>query len=197
MKGSFSCIVEIPAVVLATLLEANCPNLSRITIEVEDAQEWFLAESRRECVDSWRDLDSTLATLAKRSTSARGRNLIFVMDVTCTDDTTHQAKKWLPRFLPRFDEQGSLHVHDGEGEDCAVEDEILCMGQAILQEYEYKSESDEKSEDHVTKRSEGKVGNQGGEGAKEGKEDEKDDEASDGNEGEEKEEANGGGEEIV
>jgi len=196
MKGSYSCIVETPGVVLATLLEANCPNLSRITVEVEDSRKWFLTEYRRECVDSWKDLDSTLSMLAKRSTSARGKNLVFVLDVTCTDDGILGAKKWLPRFLPRFDVEGSLHVHDGEGEVCVVEDGILCMGRAVLQEYEYVSESDEKTEDDAAKWNEGKIGNQGGEGVREGEEDEKDVEAGDGNEGEEKEEVNGGAEEI-
>jgi len=193
MKGSYSCIVETPGPVLATLLEANCPNLSRITVEVEDAQEWFLAESRRECVDSWKDLDSTLATLARRSTSARGKNLVFVMEVTCTGDTSHQAKTWLPRFLPRFEKEGSLHVHDGDGDGCVVEDGILCTALAALKEHECGSESGEKTEDNATERSEGKIANQG-EGSKAGKEDEKDGEADGGNEGEEKEGVNGGGE---
>ena len=194
MKGSYSCIVETPGAVLATLLEANCPNLSRITVEVEDAQEWFLAESRRECGNSWKDLDSTLATFAKRTTSARGKDLVFIMEVTCTDDTSHRAKKWLPRFLPRFDKEGSLHVHDGDGDDCVVEDGVLCMGRAVLKEHEYESESDEKPEDNAAKRSGGKMGYQGDEGAWECKEDEKDGEAAHGNEGEEREEASWQGE---
>ena len=195
MKGSYSCIVETPGAVLATLLEGNCPNLSRITVEVEDAREWFLAEYRRDCVDSWKDLDSTLTTLAKRSTSARGKSLVFVMEVTCTDDASHRAKKWVPRFLPSFDVEGSLHVHDGEGDDCVVEDGILCVGRAVLKEYEYESANDGRPEDNASKWSEGKIGNYGGEVSKTVVEDEKGGEADDGSDGEEKDEANGEGEE--
>jgi len=180
MKGSFSCIVETPGTVLTTLLEANCPNLYKITVEVEDARTWFLAESRRECVDSWKDLDSTLATLAMRSVIARSKKLVFVMEVTCTDDAIHRAKKWLPHLLPRFDEEGSLHVHAGEDDDCDlddydVEDRMACMGRAVLKEYGYESESDEKTEEvNATKQ---------GEEAKGGKEGEKDEEPDEGNEG--------------
>ena len=190
MKGSFSCIVETPGTVLTTVLEANCPNLHKITVEVEDARAWFLAESRRECEDSWEDLDSTLSTLALRSMIGRGKKLVFVMEVTCTDDAIRRAKKWLPSLLPRFDEEGSLHVHDGEDDNCnlddyGVEDKMACMGRDVLKKYGYESESDEKPEKvDAAKRSEE------AKGCKEGKKDEEPDEGNEGDDegGEEKEE---------
>ena len=188
MKGSYSCIVEIPDAVFATLLEANCSNLSRITVEVEDAKAWFLPENRAECADSWKDLDSTLAKLAWRSTNARKKKLVFVMEVTCTDDAIHRAKKWLPRLLPRFDEEGSLHVHDGEDDGCIfddydVEDEKACMGRAVLKKYQYESESDEITEEvEADKQGKESKENQEGEGAKESTEDKKDEELDEGNE---------------
>jgi hypothetical protein len=189
MKGSYSCVVETPDTVLTTLLEANCPNLSRITVEVEDALAWFLVEVRGECVDSWKDLDSSLTTLARKSMNARGKKLVFVMEVTCTDDAIHRAKKWLPRLLPRFNEEGSLHAHDGEDDDCDVdnydvEDGIACMGRAVLKKYEYESESDEKTEgDKAAERSEENKENQEGGRVKGGKKGEKDKGSDDGNEG--------------
>ncbi|KAF9648189.1 hypothetical protein BDM02DRAFT_3115829 [Thelephora ganbajun] len=189
MKGSYSCIIETPGIVLATLLEANCTGLSRITVEVEDSQEQFLTESRRESVDSWNNLDRTLATLAQRSTNARGKKLIFVLEVTCMDDTIHRVKKWLPRLLPRFNEDGSLHVHDGEDDDCDfddydVEDGKACMGRAVLKEYEYESESDEKVEEcDATKRGGGNKEDHGSEGAMGSKE-----ESDEGNEADDEDE---------
>jgi len=189
MKGSYSCIVEIPGAVFATLLEANCSNLSRITVEVEDAKAWFLPENRKECADSWKDLDSTLAKLAWRSVSARNKNLVFVMEVTCTDDAIHRAKKWLPRLLPRFDEEGSLHVHDGEDDGCDFddydeEDEKACMGRAVLKKYQYESESDENTEEvEAAKQGKESKENQEGDEAKEGTEGKKVEELDEGNEG--------------
>lgn len=191
MNGSYSCIVETPAAVLTTLLEANCPNLSEITVEVEDAKEWFLAESRAECADSWKYLDSTLATLAVRLMNARGKELVFVMEVTCTDDAIHRAKKWLPRLLPRFDGEGSLHVHHGEDDPCYVDDDDIdvedgtaCMGRAVLKKYGYESESDEKIEEvDATKQGKENKGNKEDEGVKGAKQGEKVEELDEGNEG--------------
>ena len=188
MKGSYSCIVDTPGTVLVTLLEANSPNLSKITIEVEEARAWFLAKTRGECMDSWKDLDSSLAALARRSMNARGKKLVFVMEVTCTDDTTHRAKKWLPRFLPRFYEEGSLHVHDGEDDVCYgdvydMEGEATCMSRVALKKYEYESESDETTEGDATKRGKENGGNHEGEGTKGGMEGEQDEELDDGNQG--------------
>ena len=180
LKGSYSCIVETPGIVLTTVLEANCSNLSKITVEVEDAQAWFLPENRKECVESWRDLDSTLGTLAQRSMNARKKKLVFVMEVTCTDDVIRRAKRWLPRFLPRFDEAGSLHVHDGEDDECdlddyVAEDKKACMGRAVLKKYEYESESDEEAEevdatkqDKESEGAKGSVEGKKGEGSDEG-----------------------------
>jgi hypothetical protein len=188
MKGSYSCIVETPATFLATLLEANCSNLSRITVEVEDARPWFLAEARGGCLDSWKDLDFSLATLAWRSMKARGKKLVFTMEVTCTNDGIHRAKKWIPRLLPRFDEEGSLHVHDGENDVCEVddydeEDKKACMGRAVLEEYEYESEGDEETEeDNAAEKGKGNGTNQKGEGANGSEEGEKDEVSDDGDE---------------
>jgi len=185
LKGSYSCFVQTPATVLATLLDANCSNLSKITVEVEGARPLFLAGGRKERADSWRDFDSTLAALAWRPTNARNKKLVFVMEVTCTDDTICRAKKWLPRLLPRFTEDGSLHVHHGEDDGCDldeydVENERACMGRAVLKKYEYKSESDDETEEvEAAEGGKGNEENRGGDGAegiKAGKED-------DGNEG--------------
>jgi hypothetical protein len=191
MKGSYSCIVETPATVITTLLGANCPNLSRITVEIEDALGWFLTESRGECLDSWKDLDSSLITLARRSMNARGKKLVFITEVMCVDDAIHRAKKWLPRLLPRFDEEGSLHVHDGEDDDCDVddydvEDGMACMGRSVLEKYKYDSESDEKTEeteDNATKRGKEKKEKQEGEGVAGDEKGEKHEESDDGNKG--------------
>jgi len=192
MKGSYSCIVQTPSTVLATLLEANCSDLSKITVEVEGARAWFLPGLREECMNAWVDLDSSLSVLAWRSMDARGKKLVFVLEVTCTDDTTHRAKKWLPRLLPKFNEEGSLHVHDGEDDGCDrddydVEDKKACMGRAVLKEYAYDSESDEKTEEDST-RDKGNKENQKGEGAQGGDEGEKDEELDDGNEGDDESE---------
>lgn len=195
MKGSYSCIVETSAAVLATLMEADCPNLSRITLEVEDAAAWSLAETRGECMASWNDLDSTLATLACRSMNARGEKLVFVLEVTRTDGAIYRAKKWLPRLLPYFNEEGSLHVHDGEDDGCDlddydVEDETACMGRAVLKEYEYETESDEETKEaDVTKQDDGDQENQEGEGAKGSEKDEKDEKSDGGVEGDDEGEA--------
>ena len=189
MKGSYSCIVETSGAVLATLMDADCSNLSRITVEVEDATAWSLAEIRGECMASWNDLDSTLATLACRSMKARGKKLVFVLEVTRTDDAIHRAKKWLPRLLPWFNEEGSLHVHDGEDDGCDlddydVEDETACMGRAVLEKYKYESESDEETKEaDATKQDDGDQENQEGEGANGSKKDEKDEESVGGVEG--------------
>ena len=171
LKGSYSCIVESSSTVIATLLEANSLKLSKITVEVEDARALFLPETRGECADSWKGLDVSLATLAWRSMKARGKKLVFVMEVMCADDTIRRAKKWLPRFLPRFDEEGSLHVHDGEDDSCHfddydAEDEKACMGRAVLKEYGYESESDEKTEEGAAKMGGENQKSQEGEGAK-------------------------------
>lgn len=186
MKGSYSCVVEIPGTIFASLLEANCPNLFKITLEIEASSSLFLAESRTECLDSWKDLDSTLTMLAERLMDRRGKKLVFVMEVTCEDDTLHRAKKWLPRLLPMFHEEGELHVHDGEDDVCRgrrynAEDKRSCMGRTVLAKYGYESESDEKIEE-VGATAGGTVNeeNQGGGGA-EGREE--DGEADKGNEG--------------
>ena len=184
MKGSYSCIVNTPGTIIASLMEASSPNLSRITVEVEEIQPWLLAESRGECADSWKDLDSSLTALTRRSVDARGRKLVFVMEVTCTDDAIHRAKKWIPRFLPRFNKEGSLHVHDGEDDGCHInnydlpKDEMACMGRAVLKKYEYESESDEKTEgDDAAKTGKENKEDQEGEGrGEEGEKDEKDEE---------------------
>ena len=181
MKGSYSCIVETPGIVITTLLETNSPNLSKITVEVEGARAWFLTETRGESLDSWKELDSSLAALAWRSLKTRGKKLVFVMEVMCTDDTIRRAKKWLPRLLPRFNDEGSLHVHDGEDDNCYFddydsEDEEACMGRAVLKEYKYESESDEKTEGNTAKQGNENEKNQEGEGAKDGKEGAKDEE---------------------
>lgn len=187
MKGSYSCIVGTPGYIFATLLRANPPNLSKITVQIEDARTWFLADNREECADSWNDLDSTLAMLAHRSRSARGKNLVFVMEVTCMNGTVHRAKRWLPRLLPRFDEEGSLHVHDGEDDGCDrddydEEDEGACMGRAVLKKYEYVSESDEETEEaDAAEPGKENTGNQEGEEAKGSEEGEKVEELDEGN----------------
>jgi hypothetical protein len=189
MKASYSCIVETPAAIFATLLEANSPSLSRITLEVEDAKSLFLAQSREECLDSWRNLDSILTMLSERLMATRGKKLVFIMEVLCEDDTVHRAKKWLPHFLPTFFEEGSLHVHKAEYDACGgtrdnVRDKRACMGKAVLKEYEYASESDEKIEEVSTAASgEGDGQNQEGGDAKGSKEGEKDEESDEGNKG--------------
>ena len=56
--------------------------------------------------------------------------------------------------MQRFDEEGSLHVHDGEdvgcdSDDYDVEDERACMGRAALKKYQYESEGDENTEEVI------------------------------------------------
>jgi len=144
-------MVETPATIFATLLEANCPNLFKINLEIEDVKPLFLAEIRPEYRESWKNLDSTLCMLAERSMDRCGKKFIFVVEVTCDDDTIQRAKKWFPRFLKMFSEEGSLHVHDGEFDVCSgykydMKHEGACMGRDVLEKYEYDSESDEKIE---------------------------------------------------
>jgi hypothetical protein len=195
MKGSYSCVVETPGTILATLLEANCPNLFKITLEVEDARSLFLAKSRNVCLGSWKELDATLTMLAERLMITRRRKLVFVMEVTCEDDTVRRAKKWLPRFLPVFSGEGSLHVHDGEGDVChghhyEAEDRGACMGQAVLRRYGYESESDEKAEaPGVITGGAVNEENQSAQGRKKG---EKDVESDEGNEGDDEGKEEGG-----
>lgn len=177
MKGSYSCVVETPGAIFATLLETNCPNLFKITLEVEDARSLFLAESRDEFLDSWKGLDATLTMLAERSMTARGSKLVFVMEVTCEDKTIRRAKKWLPRLLPTFVEEGLLHVHDGEDDVCRgrnsrADNERACMGRAVLARYAYESESDGETEESGG----GNDGNQSAEGHKGSEKDEELDE---------------------
>ena len=187
MKGSYSSVVDISGTIFASLLEANCPDLSKIILEVEDAKSLFSADSREEYRESWEDLDSTLTMLAEKLMNAHDKKLIFVMEVTCEDDTIHRAKKWLPRFLPIFFKEGLLHVHDGEndvcyGRDYEVRDDSVCMSPAVLKEYGYESESDEKEADATTG-SAGDEENQGGGVAEERKEDQMVAELDGGNEG--------------
>ena len=190
MKGSYSCIVDTPGTVFATLLGANCSNyLSKITVEVEGARAWFLPESRKECAGPWKNLDATLSALALRSAIVRNKKLVFVMEVTCTDDTINRAKKLLPRFLPRFHEEGLLHVHDGEDDVCCfddydLEDKRACMGKAVLEKYKYESESDEEAEEvDATEQGKENKENQEGEEVKGSVESKKDEESDGGNEG--------------
>lgn len=189
MKGSYSCVVEISAAMFATLLEANCPNLFKITLEVEDPRSLFLSKSRVECLNFWKDLDSALTMLSERSMGALGKKFIFLMEVTCVDNAIHRAKKWLPRLLPMFNREGSLHVHHGEKDVCHghnydAEDKKACMGRAVLAAYGYESESDEKTEEADTAAGDaGSKENQGGGSAEGRKEGEKDEEADEGNEG--------------
>lgn len=194
MKGSYSCVVDIPDVIFTTLLEADSPNLFKITLEVEEVKSLFLAENRGEYSKSWKELDSTLTKLAVKPMSTRGAKLVFVMEVTCRDDTIRRAKKWVPRFLPRFSEEGSLHVHDGENDTCHgydydEEDDRACMGRAVLKEYEYESESDEDAEAAGAAGDGGNKENQEGdaEGRKEGEGDGK---LDGGNEGDDEGEVN-------
>jgi len=84
--------------------------------------------------------------------------------------------------LPRFDEEGSLHIHNGEDDGCDsddydVEDEKACMGRAVLKKYRYESESDENTEE-VEAAKQGKESK-----AKESTEGKKDEESDEGNEG--------------
>jgi hypothetical protein len=181
MKGSYSCIVETPGTIFATLLDPGCPNLHKITLEAEDAKSLFLPEIRGECSDAWKYLDAALSMLAEKLMSARGKKLIFIMEVTCRNDTIRKAKKWVPRLLPVFKREGSLHVHDGEDDACRgreydEEDEKACMGRAVLKEYGYESESDETTDE-------------GDEAGGEGEEKEnKDEEVDEGNEGDDENE---------
>lgn len=186
MKGSYSCIVETPSTILATLLdvEPGFLGISKIIVEVEDAKSWFVAEGRGKFADSWRNLDSVLAALAKKSSHWYREALVFVLEVTCRDDAAHRAKKWVPNLLPKFKEKGFLHVHCGEDDPCYLdnaEDEGACMSSAVLKEYPYPNDSDNEAEEGDT--TEQGEGNQEGEGAKEGKEGEVDEGEGEGNKG--------------
>ena len=190
MKGSYSCIVETSAAIFATLLRANCPNLFKINLEVEDVKSLFLAKNRPEYAESWKNLDSTLCKLAEKLMNRRRKKFVFVVEVSCTDDTIRRAKKWIPRFLEMFDQEGSLHVHDGEFDACSgyeydMKHKGACMSEDACKEYAYESESDEKTEkDGAAKEGEGSKENQEGAKVMERKEGEDGKKEGGGNEGE-------------
>ena len=200
MKGSYSCVVETPGAIFASLLAANCPNLYKITLEVEEARALFLAGTREYYLGPWNELDTTLTMLAEKLMNMRGRKLIFVVEVTCEDDTVHRAKKWLPRFLPMFHQAGLLHVHHGEDDVCygrhhKAEDVRACMGRAVLGKYAYESENDEEPEETGAAKggAESKEDQDGGssKGRREGGEDQGLDQGNEGDdEGEEQGEEN-------
>ena len=138
MEGVYHDVTT-PSHIIATLLEANCPDLFKITLELEYVEPLSLVEASEEDLVSWKYLDCVLTILAERLRGTHDRKLIFVMRMT----GWVMARGSLPHLLPWFYDEGLIHVHDGEDDVCNgnyhnAGDERACVGLAALEEYGYE-----------------------------------------------------------
>ena len=151
MKNSESCGVRDSIFVLSTLNPARLSHLGKIVLKYRYVRSWFnedgqpysdenQANSEDDQSDSedgqtdykidWEGLDTLLTKLTKASISTREKRLTFtlvVLEWSSNKERMPVVRKWLPKLLPRFNELGLLHVHDGQGRNCrAVDDSYLC-----------------------------------------------------------------------
>ena len=147
MEGLNYFIITTPGDIIATLLEANCPNLFKITLEVEHSGEMFSDEAIEDDLEYWEYLDHVLTMLAEKLRDTQGRKLIFIMKMRGWEGPrVSMARNLLLRLLPFFYDEGLLHVYDGEDDVCNgnypnAGDESVCVGLAALIE-EYGNEWD-------------------------------------------------------
>ena len=145
MLGVCRCDISTPVENIATLLEANCPDISRITLDFECVEHLFSAKTIKGDLKYWAVFDYVLIELAKRLRGTHDRKLVFVMRMGGWNSSVSAAKKSLPRLLPLFYDEGLLHVHGVEDDVCNgdypnAREEGVYVSLAALEEYGYESD---------------------------------------------------------
>ena len=141
MEGFEWFKITTPGDIIASLLEANCPDLFKVTLEVEHTEDMFSDEAIEEDWEDWEYFDRVLTMLAEKLRDTQGRKLIFIMKMRGWEGPISMARNLLLRLLPFFHDEGLLHVYNGEDDVCNgnypnAGEERVCVGlAALIEEY--------------------------------------------------------------